>query len=100
MGTLRQEITALLRENELNAIDISQQLSIQESEVYDHLRHISKSLAAKGGTLRIQPYQCLTCGYAYKDRKRFKRPGRCPRCKGCHIRMATYSIHGVDDRED
>lgn len=92
MCTLRQKIKALLSAGELNAIDISQQLSIKERDVYEHLKHISKSVTTRGEILRISPYQCLTCGYIFKDRQRFNRPGRCPGCKGCHIRMATYRI--------
>ncbi len=75
-------------------MEISQGVSIREKEVYEHLEHISRSLAASGKKLRIQPYACLSCGYVFKVRNRFKRPGRCPQCKESHIRMATYHIEG------
>ncbi len=92
MPTLRQLIIDLLHDEMVNAIDISQILSIREKEVYDHLAHISRSLNAKGEKLLIDPYCCLNCGFVFKDRHRFNRPGRCPQCKGGHIRMATYTI--------
>lgn len=92
MSTIRQQIIALLSEEQVNAKDISQSLSIREKEVYEHLEHINRSLNASGRKLLVQPYTCLHCGYIFKERDRFKRPGRCPRCKEGHIRMATYRI--------
>lgn len=92
MGTIREQIIALLSQEQLNAIDISQMVSIREREVYEHLEHISHSLARKGKKLVFNPYECLGCGYVFKKRKRFDRPGRCPSCKGGHISMATYYI--------
>lgn len=82
----------LLREEELDAMELSQILSIQEKEVYEHLPHIAKTLVSAGEHLIITPYRCLKCDYAFTDRPRFNRPGRCPRCKNTHIRMATYAI--------
>jgi predicted Zn-ribbon and HTH transcriptional regulator len=82
----------LLREEELDALELSQILSIREKEVYEHLPHIVKTLASSKERLIISPYVCLQCDYAFKKRSRVDRPGRCPRCKGGHIRMARYSI--------
>lgn len=94
MPTVRQQIIDLLSAAELNAIDISQAVSVREREVYEHLRHISQSLAAQGRRLQVTPYACLTCGFTFKERHRFSRPSRCPRCKGGHIRMAAYRVTG------
>lgn len=82
----------LLREEELDAMELSGLLSIREKEVYEHLPHIARTLASSGEKLIITPYGCLSCDYIFSDRPRFDRPGRCPRCKGGHIRMATYTI--------
>lgn len=95
VGTIRQDIIVLLGEEELNAIGISQRFSIREKDVYDHLMHINKSAKSQGKVLRVTPYKCLTCGYVFKGRTQLKRPGRCPSCKECHIRMATYFIEKV-----
>ena len=43
----------MLKQDELNAIDISQMVSVQEKEVYEHLDHISRSLKAKSQKLLI-----------------------------------------------
>lgn len=92
MNTIRKQMIALLREDELDALDLSQLLSIREKEVYEHLPHIARSLAAAGEKLVIRPYHCLNCGYTFKERSRFNRPGRCPHCKEGHIEMARYSV--------
>ncbi len=92
MTTLRQRMIELLREEELDALDLSQLLSIEEKEVYAHLPHIARTLAASGERLVVSPYRCLNCNYTFRHRSRFDRPGRCPRCKQGHIRMATYTV--------
>jgi predicted Zn-ribbon and HTH transcriptional regulator len=90
MKTIRQQLKELLSEGEWNSIELSQELSIQEREIFDHLEHVKRSL---GNTkLIISPYCCLDCDYLFRNRSRLDRPGRCPKCKGSHIRMASYSI--------
>ena len=79
METIRQQMIALLSDREMSARQISQSIGIREKEVYEHLPHIARSLAAQDKKLIIEPAECLTCGYVFKDRQRFTRPGRCPR---------------------
>jgi predicted Zn-ribbon and HTH transcriptional regulator len=90
--TVRQQIVALLSEEELTSLDLSQLVRIPEKEVADHLTHIHRSLHSQGKKLKVEPYHCMACGYQFKKRDRFNRPGRCPSCKGSHIRMALYRI--------
>ena len=94
--TVRQKIIELLGEDEMDARELSREVGIREKEVYDHLTHIARSLAAKGNKLNIQPARCLSCGYVFKDRQRFTRPGRCPRCKKSHLQSPGFYI---DDRD-
>jgi predicted Zn-ribbon and HTH transcriptional regulator len=92
MQTIRQKIIELLGSAELDAREISREVGIREKEVYEHLVHIAKSLAAKEKVLFIQPSRCLSCGYVFEDRKRFTRPGRCPSCKQTHLQSPSFSI--------
>jgi transcriptional regulator len=92
MQTIRQQIIDLLREQEFNAREISQALSIMEKEVYDHLEHIDRTIGRQGMKVVVQPYACLSCGYTFESRRRWTRPGRCPVCRHGHIRMAAYRI--------
>ena len=93
MKTVRQKITELLSEGEMDARELSREAGIREKEVYDHLAHIARSLAVKGNKLGIQPAQCLSCGYVFKDRQRLTRPGRCPHCKKSHLQSPSFNIY-------
>jgi len=92
MKTIRQEIMSRLSEEEMSAIELSQDLGIREKEVYEHLPHIARSVATQGKKLVIQPPRCLTCGYIFAERKRFTRPSRCPQCKATHLQKPAYRI--------
>ena len=92
MQTLRQKIIALLTEAEMDARALSREVGIREKEVYEHLAHIDRSLAAKGSKLAIRPSECLNCGYVFKDRRRLTRPSRCPRCRESHLINPSFKI--------
>jgi predicted Zn-ribbon and HTH transcriptional regulator len=90
--TIRQRMTALLSAEDMSARELSQAMGIREREVYDHLSHIARSVAAQGKRLVIRPFGCLVCGYVFEDRKRFTPPGRCPSCKRAHLQRPTYRV--------
>jgi len=90
MGTIRQRLKELLRDGEWTALELSQELSVQEREIYSHLGHVCKSLNHE--KLKVSPYRCLSCSYIFKKRERLDRPGKCPPCKGSHIAVATFAI--------
>jgi transcriptional regulator len=90
--TVRQRMVALLSEGEMTARDLSQALGIREREVYDHLSHIARTVAAQGGRLTVLPVLCLACGWVFEKRTRFTRPSRCPRCKKSHLEMPVYRL--------
>ena len=92
MQTIRQQMIVLLSEKEMGARELSQAMRIREKEVYEHLSHIARSAAAQGKKLIILPFRCLVCGYVFQERKRFTRPGRCPRCKRTHVQEPTYQV--------
>jgi predicted Zn-ribbon and HTH transcriptional regulator len=92
MQTIRQQMIVLLSKEDMGARELSQAIGIREKEVYEHLSHIARSVAAQRKKLIIQPFRCLVCGYVFQDRKRFTRPGRCPGCKKSHIQEPRYQI--------
>ena len=92
MKTIRQEIIELLNAGEMDARELSREVGIKEKEVYGHLSHIARSLSARGSKLAIKASECLKCGYVFKDRRRFTRPGRCPRCRHTHLTSPVYRI--------
>jgi predicted Zn-ribbon and HTH transcriptional regulator len=72
--------------------ELSQELHQSEKEIYDHLRHIARSLQPGGKQLVIEPSICLSCGFVFTDRTRPQPPSRCPQCKKTHIRRPRYAI--------
>ena len=93
MPTIRQKIISLLSEDELSAREISGEVGISEKEVIEHLSHIARSVASENKKVFITPARCLGCEYVFEDRRRFTRPGRCPRCKKSHIQSPRFRIH-------
>jgi len=92
MPTIRQKIISLLIEEALSAREISGQVGISEKEVTEHLTHIARSVASQNQRVVMTPADCQSCGYVFEDRKRFTRPGRCPRCKKSHVRSPRFHI--------
>lgn len=92
MQTIRRQMSMLLKEMELSAKDLSQRLKIREKEVFEHLVHLKRSMAAQKKELIVIPARCMECGYLFQGRSRFTSPGRCPRCKGEHIEDPRYRI--------
>lgn len=90
--TVRQQIIELLSKEELSAMEISKSLGIREKEVYEHLGNIGRSVSSRGKKLVTASWRCLKCGYVFLDRKRYNRPGRCPKCKETHIQSARYKV--------
>ena len=90
--TVRQRIIELLGEQEMSARELSQRLGVREKEVYEHLGHIARSVAARGTRLQVPPFECLSCRYVFRERERFTRPSRCPQCKGSHIQTPVYRL--------
>ena len=93
MPTIRQQIIALLTDEEMDARELSQEVGIKEKEVYEHLTHISRTLESKGKKIKIHASECLKCGYVFKDRKRFTRPGRCPKCRQSYLTSPSFNIY-------
>ncbi|MEJ2639057.1 MAG: transcriptional regulator [Desulfosarcinaceae bacterium] len=72
--------------------DLADALGIREAEAAEHLEHAARSLKSRGRKLKTTPAHCRQCGYAFRQRTRFTRPGRCPRCKSNRIQGAVYRL--------
>ena len=94
--TIRQEIISHLKNDRLNARDLSQLVGIMEKDVYHHLEFIEKTARQQKKKLCVDSYYCLNCGFQFKNRKSFKKPGKCPGCKDCRIVPAVFWITGTE----
>jgi predicted Zn-ribbon and HTH transcriptional regulator len=92
MQTIRQALINLLSGEPLCARELSRVLGIREKEVCDHLVHIERTAGARNKKLTTLPFACLDCGFVFRDRKHFTRPGKCPRCRGTHIETPRFQL--------
>jgi predicted Zn-ribbon and HTH transcriptional regulator len=90
--TVRKGIISLLSEQELDARDLSQELGLKEKEIYEHLVHVERTVAASRGRFVITPSQCLLCGYVFEDRRRLTLPSRCPQCRRSKLQNPSFRI--------
>jgi len=99
-GTIRERIIKLLMEAQrpLSASEIASILGLpagSEKEVYEHIRHIAKTVRrTSGGKLAVYmvPPQCKKCGYTFKDLDKPRKPSRCPRCNSQWIDPPRFYI--------
>ncbi len=97
--TTREQIIRCLETEPMTARDLSKALRISEKEAYSHLPSIEKSIRHQKKQIKITPCSCLNCGFEFKDRKSFKKPGKCPECKKSRIEPAVFQITGsAEDR--
>jgi transcriptional regulator len=92
--TIREQIAQSLETEPMAARDLSKALHISEKDVYSHLQFVEKSIKHQKKQLKITPCYCLSCGFEFKDRKSFKKPGKCPECRQSRIEPAVFEIIG------
>lgn len=83
--TIRQEIVRLVADGGLTVGELSKKIGKSEKELYDHLQHLLRAHA-----LAVIPAECLKCGFAFTGRQKVQKPGKCPRCKGTHLKPPTF----------
>ncbi len=91
MGTVRQSIIFILKEQSLTAKEISQAVGIREKEIYEHLAHIARSKTLGGKFIHL-PSTCRGCGFVFKKRDRLTPPGKCFLCRSEAITPPRFTI--------
>lgn len=94
IDTARHEIISAMTGAALSAKEISSIVSISEKDVHSHLEHIKRTLHTEGKTLIVTPSRCKKCGFVFKRRERFTKPGKCPECKGTSIEEPLFRVDG------
>ncbi len=90
--TIRQQMIQCLETEPMSARDLSKAVHITEKDVYFHLESIAKTIRHKNKKLITIPCSCLNCGFEFKHRKTFKKPGKCPGCRNPRIARAIYRL--------
>lgn len=66
---------------------LSGEIGLSEKQLQGHLENLHKQVE-----LSITPARCAKCGFEFKDRRRTRKPGKCPRCRSTFIEEPLYSI--------
>lgn len=90
--TVRQEMIDRLIEGPVTIRDLSQSIGIMEKDVGHHLESVEKSIKHQNMKLIIEPYYCMSCGFEFHQRKKIKKPGKCPECRKTRIAQAVFQI--------
>ena len=91
-ATVRSALRETLREGPLTARDLSARVGIGEKEVFGHLEHVARSLRHSSERLRVEPAQCLACGFVFKERTRLSKPSKCPACRSQRMDPPRFVI--------
>ena len=90
--TLRDALYQALREQPDTIRELSIRIGAQQKDLVHHLEHLERSLERGDERLVVEPARCLGCDYAFEDRTRLAKPGRCPSCKSTRITLPRFSI--------
>lgn len=85
--TIRQRIIECLRDGPVSIEMLSGEIGLSEKQLQDHLESLRKQVK-----LSIIPARCAKCGFEFRDRRRTRKPGKCPKCKSTYIEEPLYSL--------
>jgi predicted Zn-ribbon and HTH transcriptional regulator len=92
--TTRQRVRDALREEPATVSDLSTRVGAPRSALYDHLRHVARSVEETDERFLVAPPECRDCGFADFDDP-VARPSRCPRCRSESLTEATFVVRSV-----
>lgn len=85
--TIRRQIIDYLSGAPVSIGMLSVEVGLSEKQLYGHLESLRKQVK-----LSIEPARCGKCGFEFKDRRRIRKPGKCPRCKSTYLQEPLYSL--------
>lgn len=90
--TVREALRRALLDGPQTARELSARVAVSEKDVVAHLEHLVRSVKQSGDRFAIEQAACAACGFVFKDRSRFTRPSRCPRCKSQQLSTPRFAI--------
>jgi predicted Zn-ribbon and HTH transcriptional regulator len=90
-STTRERITDLLRSEAATASSLSSRVGTARSAVYDHVRHVARSLDGTDETLLVSPPICRNCGFDGFDDP-INDPSTCPECRSENVAEPAFRI--------
>jgi len=88
-ATLRRQIVEFLGRGPVSIGELSREIGLSEKRLHEELAGLRKQVR-----LAIVPARCGKCGFEFKERRRTKKPGKCPACRSTYIHEPRYSLAG------
>jgi len=85
--TIRQQIIDCLRHGPVSIGELAAEIGLPEKQLQEHLDGLHKQVR-----LVIVPARCVGCGFEFTTRRRTRKPGRCPKCRGTRIQEPLFRI--------
>ena len=90
-ATTRQRIADALRDAPATASELSTRVGVPTSLVYDHVRHVARSLDGTDEEFLVAPPECGSCGFdGFDDPVNY--PSRCPECRSENVTEPAFVI--------
>lgn len=92
--TIRQQLRGLLLRDTLSFATLRKLLGLSVRQLEEELRHVDRSVRARGERLVVIPPLCLACAFCFREResRHLHAPGRCPRCRSERITDPAFRI--------
>lgn len=94
--TTRERVADALRDAPATVSELSTRVGAPRSVLYDHLRHVARSMEGTDERFLVAPPSCSDCGFAdFDDPVNY--PSRCPACRSERIEEAVFTVEPADD---
>ena len=90
-STTRERIADVLRAEAATPSALSTRVGTARSAVYDHLRHVARSLDGSDEELLVSPPTCRDCGFDGFDDP-INHPSTCPACRSEGVAEPAFRI--------
>lgn len=91
--TRRQELVEILGNGSYTLHELAPLLGMKLTEVEHHLHHLARTARNEPWRLEVEPAQCRQCDFRFGT-DRFRKPGKCPRCRSRRIDAPRIGIVG------
>jgi hypothetical protein len=90
--TFRQRLREALLDEPGTLRELSQRLGATEAEIAEHLDHVRQSAERSGEHWVVVQPRCQSCGFSFEERRRLRKPSRCPRCRSERVTPPRFAL--------
>jgi predicted Zn-ribbon and HTH transcriptional regulator len=90
-STTRERLADALRAEAATATELAARVETSRSAVFDHVRHVARSLSETDERVLVSPPTCRNCGFEAFDDP-VNDPSNCPECRSEDVAEPTFVI--------